>query len=1013
MSDANEPTQQGDFTHAAEEVAREITTPKLIGRYRISGVIGRGGFGTVFRATDVLLDREVAIKVPRRLPKKSSPSSAWDAEARMVAMLDHPNIVPVYDVGSTEEFPFFVVSRYIDGVDLRERLQHRKPSMEQSLAWATDMADALQHAHEKGLVHRDVKPSNILIEKNDRPWLTDFGLAIRDDDIDRQADRKMLIGTYSYMSPEQARGEGHLVDGRSDIFALGIVLYELLLGKRPFTGGSSEQLLQNIVRAEPQPVRQLDPSISIEVERICMKALAQRLSDRYASGTELADDLRRFADSHRTVDISLSLSKSRSPVSNLEPTAHHSTEHARVVPKGLRSFDEHDRDFFLKLVPGIRDANGVPEIIRRLKFRFESREPSDSFRVGLIYGASGSGKSSLIRAGLMPLLDDSVYVAYVEANAKHTESRLLNTLTELIEPPQTQKTLVEVMAAIRKQAFPGNKKVIVIVDQFEQWLHAHPHMDDAELVNALRQCDGINLQCLVSIRDDFWMGATRFFHELDIRLIQDVNSTAVERFEPRHARFVLSEFGRAYGCLPDHPEPLTTEQREFVHALVDSVAEDGKVISIHLVVLAQMLKASEWNRKTLASVLASSGVDINFLDATFHDSIASPHHRAMEAPARAVLAELLPEVGTQIKGQMKNATQLREVSGLPQQSFEELVDALDGELRLITPTAVIADDEIGDRVTSSETQYYQLTHDFLVPPLREWLTRSDRQTPRGRASLRLKELTQYWRRKQETRFLPNSLEYLRIITLTDAAKRAPDEQRLLTAATHYHGSRWVMAALFAILVGWGTIWVGHRMREQMVAQETRLGVQRLLTADTNHVLESIAALKPVHEQAAPLLHAVISEPDRSDDEILAARLALLASDPLQSQQLVDSLLISDVDKIHLICTCLKAHRSHSIDLLWQIVEAESVDELHWLRASFALAQLDPKNSRWSAYAQRLARTIVNQGTPLVVEMASSFANLAPHIAKPVQMYFTDPETDQVRLNAAVVLSKCLGRRIPT
>lgn len=1009
MSEPNERTKHDDFTRAGDDIPKDIPMPRSIGRYRVSGLIGRGGFGTVFRAVDDLLGREIAIKVPRRLPRKDADASKWNLEAQMAAMLDHPNIVPVYDVGSTDEFPFFVVSRFIEGIDLRERLQQRPPAIDQTIVWVVEMAGALQHAHQKGLVHRDVKPSNILIEKNDRAWLTDFGLAIRDDDIDRQTERKRWVGTYSYMSPEQARGEGHLVDGRSDIFALGIVLYELLLGKRPFTGGSSEQLLQNIVRAEPQPLRQLNANISVELERICMKALAQRLSDRYSSGSELAEDLRRFGDRHSTTESTTEMSGSRAHATVAAPTIDVLVNEPRVVPKGLRAFDEHDQNFFLKLVPGIRDAHGVPEIIRRLKLRIEARTPDDSFRVGLIYGASGSGKSSLIRAGLVPLLDDSLHLAYVEANANHTESRLLNALSGLLEPAQEPRTLIDAMASIRKRAGTDKRKVVVILDQFEQWLHAHPMMDDAELVNAIRQCDGVNLQCLVLIRDDFWMAATRFFHELDIRLIQDVNSTAVDRFDLRHARFVLTEFGRAYGCLPDHPTVLDPEQRDFVHALVDAVAEEGKVISIHLVVIAQMLKSREWNRKTLAGFVGTAGVDLNFLDATFHDSIASPPHRAMEVPARAVLAELLPEMGSNIKGQMKDAARLREVSGLSQHDFEELLDALDGELRLLTPTAADMAREpsaSGDAVGPA-TRYYQLTHDFLVPPLREWLTRHDRQTPRGRALLRLRELTQYWQRRRENRFLPNSFEYVRILALTGVSQRSADERRFMAAATHYHGYRWASAAAVAMLVVWMAFWLSHRVRENLAAQETNLGVQRLLASDTDHVLESITTLQPIRKQAGPILQAIVVDSARPAREILAARLALIDSDPTQAPPLINALLTSDVEQIKLICERLRLRLHESTELLWRILQSEAVDESHWLKAAFALAQLDPANMQWRTHAERLARTIVNQGTPLVVGMAPGFANISTYLSEPVQAFFTAPELVHVRFNAAILLSKSI------
>ncbi len=1048
MSDAlpNESTKHADATSDAENIIREIPMPTMIGRYRVSGVIGKGGFGTVFLATDESLDRQVAIKVQRRLPTDPTDASQWNAEARMVAMLDHPNIVPVFDVGSCEEFPFFVVSKFIEGVDLRGRLHREKPPVSLAIAWITDVAAALQHSHEKGLVHRDVKPSNILIDTKDRPWLTDFGLALCDNDIGREAGRRMLIGTISYMSPEQARGEGHLVDGRADIFALGIVMYELLLGKRPFTGGSSEQLLRNIVRAEPRPLRQTDPTIAVELERICMKALAQRLSDRYDNCHDMAEDLRRYSSSilglegvshdpdHRDRDDA-----ARNAVLGVNTaTARNAAYDPKVIPKGLRAFDEHDQSFFLRLVPGTRDANGVPDILRRLRMRITSRKLDDSFRVGLLYGSSGSGKSSLVRAGLIPLLDDSVHVAYVESDATQTEMRILAAIAPLAESPSIAESsfgfvsmrselsgtanvdddrpgqsLIDAMTAIRRGAAAEGRKVVIVLDQFEQWLHSHPIVENTDLVNALRQCDGVNLQCLVLIRDDFWMPATRFFHELDIRLIQGVNCTAVDQFELRHARFVLTEFGRAYGCLPDDPSQITDEQSQFINAIVDSVQEDGKVISIHLVVLAQMLKGRPWNLKTLSELGGTEGVDLNFLDATFNDSGASPHHRSLQVPARAVLAELLPQMDTNIKGQMKDVSRLREVSNLNERDFQDLLAALDGELRMITPTVASDGDDASSR------HCYQLTHDFLVPPLREWLTRSERQTPRGRAKLRLRELTEYWRRKRESRFLPSGFEYLRILALTNRADRNAEEAELLAAATRHHGARWAIAATLALLVGTAAYWTSQRVRANLAEQETQLGVDKLLASDTNHVLGAIESLRPVRDQVQPTLVEVIDDPSRSQEEVLTARLMLIESDAGQVKPLVQSALDGSADQISVICERLKLRSSEANELLWSIVDGESVDQSQWLRAAYALAQLDPSNAKWQDHAPRLARTVVDQSTPKVVEFASGFAKLAPFIADPMQAYFGNSDAasqlqhrDDARLNAAIVLSKCLRASDP-
>ncbi len=277
------------LTSPTPEAAGASATPACLGRYRIEEELGGGTFGVVYRGRDDTLGRTVAIKVPRpELVDALGGIDYYLQEARVLAGLDHPHIVPVHDLGHTDDGLCYVVYGFVAGSDLRVCLARRRFTASEAAALVASLAEALQHAHQKGVYHRDVKPGNILVDGEDKVYLADFGLALRRQDYGRGP---TLAGTLAYMSPEQLRGESHRVDGRADIFSLGAVFYELLTGQLAFPG-TAEQVRERIARGNVRPPRQLEPGFPGELERICLKALARLVNERYTTAQDMADDLR-------------------------------------------------------------------------------------------------------------------------------------------------------------------------------------------------------------------------------------------------------------------------------------------------------------------------------------------------------------------------------------------------------------------------------------------------------------------------------------------------------------------------------------------------------------------------------------------------------------------------------------------------------------------------------------------------------------------------------------------------
>lgn len=284
-----------EFIHSAEIAgARE---PHMLGDFRILREVGRGGMGAVFEAEQISLGRRVALKI-LRFGGVSDPEAVerFKREAETVANLHHTNIVPIFAVGSERGVNYFAM-QFIEGESLAELLaRNRRPLAPVQVAeFGLQAAEALAHAHQRGVIHRDVKPSNLIVDRENRLWLTDFGLARRMDDVSLSL-TGALLGTPRYMSPEQAVAARKQVDHRSDLFSLGATLYELLTAEPAFAGETPHDVIQQILSAEPKPIRQRVKSVPRDLETIVMKCLAKGPGQRYTAASDLAFDLRAFLD---------------------------------------------------------------------------------------------------------------------------------------------------------------------------------------------------------------------------------------------------------------------------------------------------------------------------------------------------------------------------------------------------------------------------------------------------------------------------------------------------------------------------------------------------------------------------------------------------------------------------------------------------------------------------------------------------------------------------------------------
>src|SRR5688572_27581283 len=331
---------------AEEEVATELAG-QTINQYQIISHLGTGGMGEVYLAEDTRLGRKIALKfLPALLTQDKAHLRRFEQEARAVAALSHPNVCVIHEVVETGEGRHCIVMEYVEGVTLRERMAEGRMKVEEALDAAVQVASALSAAHAAGIVHRDIKPENVMLRRDGYVKILDFGLAklVEEESqpLDHEADTRALqlktqpglvMGTVAYMSPEQARGLP--VDARTDVWSLGVVLYEMLAGKKPFEGATPTDVIISIAEREPEPLANCAPEVTIQSERIVKKALAKDREQRYQTAEDMLVNLKGL---RQELQIGAEVERYKQPTPSSRPgamTGPRPVITSRFLPLGL------------------------------------------------------------------------------------------------------------------------------------------------------------------------------------------------------------------------------------------------------------------------------------------------------------------------------------------------------------------------------------------------------------------------------------------------------------------------------------------------------------------------------------------------------------------------------------------------------------------------------------------------------------------------------------------------------
>ena len=673
--------------------------------YRIDSLLGWGGMSVVYLAEDLRLKRRVALKLlAASLAEDESFRDRFLLESELAASIDHPNIIPIYEAGATDDL-LFIAMRYVEGRDLNGRLRHGRLDPADAIGILAQLASALDAAHARGLVHRDVKPSNVLLDVGARPdgsdhvYLADFGLTRRVSEETGLGSDGQLLGTIDYVAPEQIAGEE--IDGRADVYSLGCVLYECLVGQPPFRRDSELAVVFAHLETESPSPSAGRPELPAALDAVIARALAKEPEQRYATCSELARAALAVAvdeASRRLVDVASRAAAGRSDLTEVEAELtgkvidlQHVREQARelsgpVTParvaaegicpfKGLASFEPVDADYFFG-----RERLVAELVARLVGARF----------LGIV-GPSGSGKSSVLRAGLLPALAGGVlpgsegWRRLLLRPGERPLDELRRVLVSGAKDP-----LAEALDAL-----PGNARLLLAVDQFEELFTACRSDADRTafadtLVRAAADPEG-RAVVVVALRADFY---GRFAANPGLAELLGGNHVLVGPMQ-------ASELRRAVE-LPAGRVGLRVEP-ELADVLVDDVEGEPGALPLLSTALLELWQKRQAGALTLAAYRESGGV---------HGAVA----RLAEGTYARVPDERKPIVRAvmlRLVGEGAGDEPVRRRAPLAELDLERSGDVED-------VLATLADSRL---VTVSEGNV-EVAHEALLrewPRLREWI----------------------------------------------------------------------------------------------------------------------------------------------------------------------------------------------------------------------------------------------------------------------------------------------------